>query len=41
MLYGKYGADGALALPNDRLFDEYQYVYLCEACKQQEIIFQL
>ena len=40
MLYGEYGGvEGALALGNDRLFYNRQYVY--EACKQQGIIFQV
>ena len=40
MLHGEYGGDeGALALENDRLFYQRQYVY--EACKQQGITFQI
>ena len=40
MLHGEYGGDeGALALENDRVFFQRQYIY--EACKQQGIIFQV
>ena len=40
MLHGEYGGEeGALALANDNLYYNHQYVY--EACKQQGIIFQV
>ena len=40
MLHGEYGGiEGALALENDRVFFQRQYIY--EACKQQGIIIQV